>query len=90
MGDSGTSAPELFISPRSQPGRRAAARVTARALALGLDRSRSVADGARELRATAAGSAALRLALRRIEPAAPDELSPQGRAVAMLRSALAA
>ena len=64
--------------------------MTARALALGLDRSRSVADGARELRSTGVGSAALRQALRRIEPAAPDEVSPQGRAVAMLRAALAA
>ncbi|HET6809413.1 MAG TPA: hypothetical protein VFH50_00215 [Acidimicrobiales bacterium] len=49
-----------------------------------------MADGARELRSAGTGSAALRLALRRIEPAAPDEVSAQGRAVAMLRAALAA
>ena len=83
-------ASRLFTSPDTPLARRAAGRVTARALALGLDGSRSVADGARELKSAGAGSAALRLALRRIEPAAPDEVSPQGRAVAMLRSALAA
>ena len=64
--------------------------MTARALALGLDPSCSVADGARELRAGGVDGAALRTALRRIEPVASDERSPQGRAAAMLRSALAA
>ena len=83
-------ASRLFVSPNTEPARRVAGRMTARALALGLDRSRSVADGARELRSAGAGSAALGLALRRIEPAAPDALSPQGRAAAMLRSALVA
>ena len=81
-------ASRLFISSSTGPARRAAGRVTARALALGLDRSRTVADGARELRSAGTDSAALGLALRRIEPAAPDALSPQGRAAAMLRSAL--
>lgn len=90
MGDSKSAPRPLFTTAQARPAHRAAGRTTARALALGLDPSCSVAEGARELRAAGAGTAAMRTALRRIDPAAPDERSPQGRAAAMLRRALVA
>jgi len=76
----------LFTCPSDNLLRREAGRVTARALALGLDRSCSVADGARLLGEEP--GPALHAALRRVESAAADERSPQGRAAAMLRVAL--
>ena len=76
----------LFPCPPQDELRRNAGRVTARALALGLDRSCSVADGARLL-AQEPGPA-LTAALRRVERAGSDDHSPQGRAAAMLRVAL--